>query len=614
MRKILLTLFCFTFVSFSVCANSLHILDVGKQMGTSCFVGNETALTYAKQILLNNIKRDSAGKKSKNIFLLYNGGENYYSGNANLENVNTAKNETALNSLIGSLNDDVSNKIINPPKKLYIYTANSSSLIRVLSDIKKIPNNIINTELKLFSTEKSLPNPISSSNNVRISFYGCLEKDGWKRYVQNLNQEISKKVSIITGYPIELISIGTNFNADLALDSSAIYQLNAKILEAYRITTSLRGEIHTVGELTKFIAAIQLQKGDINNSGEKIRDRSFQTHNPDSGYIQSVYYATNRKESEDDTLFYGGERSLNQSPVKYGVCEVFIPKNHKKGVIEKPLLDFKLLYEPKNHIYISKFDKLLSKEFFNKINRHLKSTKGDNDLSKDIVIFIHGFNVNFNDAVIRAAQIAYDTGFSGVPMLFSWPSDGKLLEYMSDREDATWSVKHVEEFLTDLVKKSKAHRIHIVAHSMGHQVLIGALNRISSTRKKNEKSLFGNIIFAAPDYDAELFKHQVASNIVSLADNWTLYTSKNDAALNVSTSFNSIRRLGTPVTSIEGMTVIDASNIEVTPWSVPEFHSYYATKQVIIRDIISTLKGVAASKRNLKPMIINNYSYWQVKQ
>ena len=356
-----------------------------------------------------------------------------------------------------------------------------------------------------------------------------------------------------------------------------------------------------------------MKKGLVTSTGTKIKSRGFKPkHEPDSTYIQTVFYGTNRNESNLKGVNYNGGRNFNDSNIKYGICEVSIPKNHKKGVIEKPLLGLKIFQDPKEHIYISKLEKLVFSDFFSKINNHLLSNNSKDNMRKDIVVFIHGFNVKFNDAVIRTAQLAYDTGFSGVPMVFSWPSDGKLLSYMSDREDATWSVNHVEKFLMDLVNKSKANRIHIVAHSMGHQALIGALNHIALKRNDNKKAIFGNIIFAAPDFDSELFAHQLAPQVVSLAENWTLYTSEKDAALNISSTFNNTKRLGLPITMVEGMTVIDASGIEVTPWSVPEFHSYYATKQNVINDIIKALRGKKPKERNLKAVNQNDYLYWKI--
>ena len=147
---------------------------------------------------------------------------------------------------------------------------------------------------------------------------------------------------------------------------------------------------------------------------------------------------------------------------------------------------------------------------------------------------------------------------------------------------------------------------------MGNQGLIGALNLIA-LKADSEETLFESITLAAPDFDAQLFEQQIAPSVVKLAKRWTIYTSDNDAALNISTKVNSAKRLGLPVTPLVGIDVIDATGIEVTPWSVPEFHSYYATKQTVISDIVAAIKGVAPALRELLPMSKNDIPYWQLK-
>jgi esterase/lipase superfamily enzyme len=270
--------------------------------------------------------------------------------------------------------------------------------------------------------------------------------------------------------------------------------------------------------------------------------------------------------------------------------------------------------DDKQHIVLKSITPLSPEFFFSTINARVnpgseKSRRG----SGDLVIFIHGFNVTFEEAARRTAQIAFDYGFQGVPMMFSWPSDGKLLSYPSDREDVTWSITHIEQFFNDVLTKTRAKRVHLIAHSMGNQGLIGALNTMALRRGRNETPLFENIILAAPDFDAQLFQQQIAPNSISLARRWTLYTSKKDAALNISSSVNSAWRLGlSPVTIVSGMDIIDASEIEVTPWSVPQFHSYYASKQTVVDDIIATLKGVVPARRNLLSRTKSGSTYWMI--
>jgi esterase/lipase superfamily enzyme len=55
------------------------------------------------------------------------------------------------------------------------------------------------------------------------------------------------------------------------------------------------------------------------------------------------------------------------------------------------------------------------------------------------MVFVHGYNVPFADAVFKAAQIAYDANFLGTTIVFSWPSAGQPLKYDYDRESANFS-------------------------------------------------------------------------------------------------------------------------------------------------------------------------------
>ena len=68
-----------------------------------------------------------------------------------------------------------------------------------------------------------------------------------------------------------------------------------------------------------------------------------------------------------------------------------------------------------------------------------------------------------------------------------------------------------------------------------------------------------------------------------------------------------------PVTIVPGMDVIDASEVEVSPWSLPDTHSYFASKQTVVNDIIATLKGVTPARRNLLSRTKSGSTYWLIK-
>ncbi len=55
------------------------------------------------------------------------------------------------------------------------------------------------------------------------------------------------------------------------------------------------------------------------------------------------------------------------------------------------------------------------------------------------MVFIHGFNNTYEDAVFRFAQIVHDFGAEVAPIMFTWPSRARLLDYVYDKESTNYS-------------------------------------------------------------------------------------------------------------------------------------------------------------------------------
>src|SRR5581483_4228092 len=110
---------------------------------------------------------------------------------------------------------------------------------------------------------------------------------------------------------------------------------------------------------------------------------------------------------------------------------------------------------------------------------NLAATIGESE-NRQALVFIHGYNVTFNDAVRRTAQIAYDLAFDVTPILYSWPSQGKLHGYPADENTIEWTVPQLTVFLTELAQAAGATTIHLVAHSMGNRALVKALERLAT--------------------------------------------------------------------------------------------------------------------------------------
>ena len=107
-----------------------------------------------------------------------------------------------------------------------------------------------------------------------------------------------------------------------------------------------------------------------------------------------------------------------------GTSDISIPLFHKRGDLERPDWFGSLFFDesPEKHFTI------LKTELFDKIKfiNILQEKIGHSD-QKDILLFIHGFNVDFKEAMLRTAQLGYDLNFKGGLTVFSWRSDGSFI-------------------------------------------------------------------------------------------------------------------------------------------------------------------------------------------
>jgi len=270
-----------------------------------------------------------------------------------------------------------------------------------------------------------------------------------------------------------------------------------------------------------------------------LRQKAIQAANPpvdretrgdDKGFREiDVYYATDRARSGDaaPATFYGNERG----DLELGVATVTIPETHTPGVLEAPSvwrLEFRV--NPAKHVVLQSVVPMNPDGFYDRLQAEFTEVP-----EREAFVFIHGYNVRFDQAARRAAQIAYDMNYVGVPILYSWPSWGSTVGYVADTAVVRLSGRRLSRFLEDLVARSGAETIHLVAHSMGNRALTDALELMSLRLQLDASSapVFGQVLFAAPDVDAGLFREMLPT-IRPIAKRLTLYASEEDWALSAS--------------------------------------------------------------------------------
>jgi esterase/lipase superfamily enzyme len=149
-----------------------------------------------------------------------------------------------------------------------------------------------------------------------------------------------------------------------------------------------------------------------------------------------------------------------------------------------------------------------------------------------VLLFVHGYNTKFEEAVYRFAQITADSGAPAVPVLFTWPSRAKLLAYTYDRESANYSRDALESLLQGLAKDPNVGEVTVLAHSMGNWVTLEALHQMA-VRNGRLSPKIANIALAAPDVDIDVFRTLV-TGLGPDRPPITMFVSRDDKALAIS--------------------------------------------------------------------------------
>lgn len=302
--------------------------------------------------------------------------------------------------------------------------------------------------------------------------------------------------------------------------------------------------------------------------------------------IVDVFYATDR-ESEKRPGVENQVRYLNKlakvSKLEYGVCRVTIPANHKVGKLESPSIwRFQIHDDPAKHFTVLECATRTAGGFFKELRSIVDRTE-----NKSAFVFIHGYNVAFDEAAKRTAQLARDMKFSGAPILYSWASAASFLDYPKDEETVALTVKRLQAFLKDLIQSSGATELHLIAHSMGNRALVQALSLLQAASVPTPKP-FKQVVLTAPDVPTQDVDELIAAANAQ-AERVTLYASNKDKALLASKTLHTNPRLGYVYDFpffTAGMDSIDASSVKTDIMG----HSVFSNTRTVLSDLSEVIR------------------------
>jgi esterase/lipase superfamily enzyme len=230
---------------------------------------------------------------------------------------------------------------------------------------------------------------------------------------------------------------------------------------------------------------------------------------------------------------------------------------------------------------------------------------------RDALVYIHGFNVSFFEAVGSAMALQKKLDERKTPtdvVLFTWPSDGSstpFVAYRSDRDDAASSglafsraFQKLNTFLTGLAREDYCGgSIHLLCHSMGNFVLENTLWHLRKNLPGRLPRIFDQVLLASADVDNDALETEAKlGRLPEIARRISVYYNSGDEALAISDrTKGNPDRLGQrgpkhPMDAPAGVVNVDCS--EIVGGLVE--HSYYLDEA--IGDVAATLRGEREDK------------------
>lgn len=241
----------------------------------------------------------------------------------------------------------------------------------------------------------------------------------------------------------------------------------------------------------------------------------------------SIYYATNRSPRYiGETVMYGNgfdsTLHLGMATARFGYPETTWDELHafstSTGSREPLPVTITRVEE------IAQVDKgntsgrdgitALQTDFFARINAELAEV-----VDKEIMVYVHGAKVDFNNAAILTAEVDHFAGRDFAGIAFSWPSHQNILHYLmrTDVKRANNSSSALSNLLELLARHTDAEQINILAYSAGGKVVSKALFELRGLYPElNEQELkhkfrIGSVVFVAADIEVDVFLERIAA-------------------------------------------------------------------------------------------------------
>lgn len=325
------------------------------------------------------------------------------------------------------------------------------------------------------------------------------------------------------------------------------------------------------------------------------------------GEVYPVWFGTNRQREGEG---FGCTRSMQTT---LGRALVYVPEAHRFGetgnAFWRRLLRFDLRDD---RLRLQATETRERGAFFDELNATMRAAREAGE-TPHALVFLHGYNVSFEEAAIRSAQLGVDLKVPGAVAFYSWPSRGSVAGYPADEASIEASEPCIAAFLADFAAHCGADKVHVIAHSMGNRGLLRALQRIAANAATSGQLRFGQIFLAAPDVDRDLFL-DLARLYPEHAERTTLYASDADKAVHLSARVHDAPRAGyyTPYTVVEGVDTVAVPDFDVDLLG----HSYFAQAESLLHDIHDLMRHgePPMQRQRIAQVEFGGQQFWEIKR
>ncbi len=180
-------------------------------------------------------------------------------------------------------------------------------------------------------------------------------------------------------------------------------------------------------------------------------------------------------------------------------------------------------------------------EFARQIDRQLALSD-----DKDIFIYVHGYNVDFEYPVLVAKELQHFLGYQGAFIGYGWAATPNRLAYFKDLETAAATRRNLRELIYFLSDNTAVRKINLIGYSAGSRLVFESLYQIALMEKSGSRAAprLGQVILIGSDLDRQYFAQSLADGLLGVADNLSIYMSGTDSALALSSVIYGRDRLG----------------------------------------------------------------------